>query len=82
SKPVPPEERKPVTAVQPAAVTERHGRKVVFVVKDGRLQQTPVAVGRKIGELLEVRGVQAGDQVVLNPSADLEHGSAVASAKK
>ncbi|HEX2530005.1 MAG TPA: efflux RND transporter periplasmic adaptor subunit [Burkholderiaceae bacterium] len=82
SKPVPPEERKPVTAVQPAAVTKRHGRKVVFVVKDGRLQQTPVAVGRKIGELLEVRGVQAGEQVVLNPPADLEHGSAVASAKK
>lgn len=82
SKTVPPEEKQPVTAVQPAAVTERDGRKVVFVVQENIARQTDVAVGRKIGELLEVRGIKPGDKVVLGPAEKLKNGSAVATAKK
>ena len=82
SQPVPPQEKKPVTAVQAAAVTERNGKKVVFVVNDGKAQQTPVTVGRKIGELLEVRGIKSGDKVVLNPGEKLRDGSSITLAKK
>lgn len=82
SKAVPADEKKAVTAVQPAAVTERDGKKVLFVIKDDKLQQTPITAGRKIGELLEVHGVKAGDKVVLNPDAKLKDGIQVTLAKK
>lgn len=82
SQPVPPQEKKPVTAVQASAVTERNGRKVVFVVNGGKARQTGVTVGGKIGELLEVKGIQAGDKVVLNPGENLRDGSPVTQAKK
>jgi HlyD family secretion protein len=85
SKPVPTEDKKPVTAVRPGAVTERNGRKVVFVVNDNRLRQIEVQVGRRIGELTEVRGMQpmkAGEQVVLDPDEKLEDGASVRPARK
>jgi len=82
SQPVPAQERQPVTAVQPSAVVERDGRAVVFVVRDGKARQTAVEAGRRIGELQEVRGVRAGEQVVLAPAAKLKDGSAVTPAKK
>ena len=82
SKIVPPEEKKPVTAVQPAAITERDHKKWIFVVKEDKAQQTEVSVGKKIGELVEIHGVKAGDKVVLNPTEKLKDGSKVVLAKK
>lgn len=82
SHPVPPQDEKPVTAVPGGAVVQRDGRKVVFAVKDDKARQTSVSTGRKIGELLEVGGIKAGDKVVLNPDDNLKDGSAVAPAKK
>mgnify|MGYP001550774401 CR=1 FL=1 len=82
SRAVPQNERKPVTAVQPAAITERDGKKVVFVVQDDKVRQIPVSVGKKIGELLEVQGIKAGDKVVLQPGDKLQDGGAVSLAKK
>ncbi|QDZ27291.1 efflux RND transporter periplasmic adaptor subunit [Noviherbaspirillum sp. UKPF54] len=82
SQPVPPQDRKPVTAVPAGAVVQRDGRKVVFVVKDDKARQAGVQVGRKIGELLEVSGIAAGDKVVLNPDDKLKDGGTVAPAKK
>lgn len=82
SRAVPQDERKPVTAVQPAAITERDGKKVVFVVQDDKVRQIPVSVGKKIGELLEVQGIKASDKVVLKPGDKLQDGSAVSLAKK
>ena len=82
SKIVPPEEKKPVTAVQPGAITERDHKKWIFVVKEDKAQQTEVSVGKKIGELVEIHGVKAGDKVVLNPTEKLKDGSKVVLAKK
>lgn len=82
SQPVPAAERKPVTAVQPGAVAAREGKQVVFVVADGKARQQPVAVGRKVGELVQVSGVKPGDKVVLAPEAKLKDGAAVAPARK
>lgn len=82
SKPVPPEDRKPLVAVQPAAVAERDGKKVVFVIRDGKAQQVPVTTGARIGELVAVQGVKPGDTLVLAPGDKLADGSKVTVAKK
>ena len=82
SKAVPAEDKKPVIAVQPAAIAERDGRKVAFVVKDDRIRAVPVTPGRKVGELVAVGGLRIGDKVVLNPSEKLADGAPVSVAKK
>ncbi|KQV85014.1 hemolysin secretion protein D [Massilia sp. Root351] len=82
SKPVPAEDKAPVTAVQPAAIATRGGKPVVFVVADGKARQVAVSSGRKVGELVEVKGVKPGDKLVSNPDARLQDGQAVSVAKK
>lgn len=82
-KETPEAERTARTVVQPAAVVERDGAGVVFVVKDGKAAQVAVKSGMKIGELVEVvGGVAVGDKVVVRPSEKLRDGSAVAIASK
>lgn len=81
-KEMPENERTARTVVQPAAVVERDGASVVFVVKDGKVAQVAVKSGMKIGELVEVTGVTAGDKVVVRPPEKLRDGSAVAIASK
>lgn len=82
SKPVPPEDNKAQTAVQPSAVVERDGKPVVFVVADGKATQVPVTRGAKIGELVAVQGVKPGDVVVLAPADKLSDGAKVTVTKK
>ncbi len=82
SKPVPDSDRKPVVAVQPAALVKRDGKNIAFVVKDDKLKQVTVTTGRKVGELMEVNGLAAGDKVVLAPSEKLVDGALVTVAKK
>jgi len=82
SKPVPPEDSKPQTAVQPSAVVERDGKPVVFLIADGKARQVPVTRGAKIGELVAVQGVKAGDTVVLAPGDKLADGAKVTVTKK
>ena len=81
-KVVPADERKPVTAVQPAAVIERNGRKLVFVVTDNKVQALEVTTAGKVGELVQVSGVKPGDRVVLNPGEKLKDGATVSLLKK
>ena len=81
-KDVPEAERSARTVVQPAAIAERGGASVLFVVRDGRAAQVAVKKGMAIGELVEVGGVAAGDKVVLRPPEKLRDGMAVAVAAK
>jgi RND family efflux transporter MFP subunit len=79
-----PEERKPVTAVRPEAVVKRDGKNVVFTLDDkaGTVKSVPVGDAPKLGDLVQVSGVKAGDKVVLNPPERLADGAAVSIAKK
>src|SRR5258706_1138762 len=81
-RPVAAEEKQPVAAVQPKAIVEREGRKIAFVVKEDRARSTEVTIGRKLGDLVEVRGLKAGDRVVLSPGEKIRDGAAVSVAKK
>lgn len=82
-KETPEDERTARMVVQPAAVVERDGADVVFVVKDGKVVRVAVKSGMKIGELVEIIGkVAVGDKVVVRPSEKLRDGAAVATASK
>lgn len=76
-------ERAPRTVVTPAALADRNGHKVVYVVREGRAVQTPVQTGIAFGEMLEVKqGLKPGDKVVLKPTEKLRDGAAVAAPAK
>jgi RND family efflux transporter MFP subunit len=82
SKPVPPQDNTPLPAVQPSAVVERDGKPVVFVIDNGKVRQTAVTRGAKIGELQTVQGIKPGATVVLAPADKLTDGASVTLAKK
>ena len=83
SKETPEAERAPRTVVSLAALVERDGRKVVFVVREGKAVQVALQTGAAYGEALEVKqGLKPGDKVVLKPSEKLRDGTAVSVAAK
>jgi RND family efflux transporter MFP subunit len=82
SRDLKPEERKSVTAVQPAVVAKREGKDVVFLIEKDTARLAPVTVAAKIGDLVQVSGVKPGDKVVLSPSEKLKDGAAVSIIKK
>ena len=82
-RPVTRAEERPKIAVTPAALAERDGRKLLFVIKDGKVKGIPVTVGARIGDLVEVTsGVKAGETVVVRPLEKLRDGMKVKLAEK
>jgi HlyD family secretion protein len=78
-----PEERKPVTAVQPTAIAKRDGKDVLFVIGEKNIvKQIPVSATNKVGDLIQVDGVKPGDKVVLNAPEKLKDGSVIELIKK
>ena len=69
--------------VPPAAVVQREGRSVVFVVADGKVQQRAVTPAAKDvgGMKLLPQAVNAGERVVLSPPASLRDGAGVKTAE-
>ncbi|MEZ2353004.1 efflux RND transporter periplasmic adaptor subunit [Caballeronia sp. RCC_10] len=82
SKPVPPEDKKAVVAVQPTAVVTRGGKQVVYIVDHDKAREVPVTTGERVGDLLAVSGVKPGDTLVLAPGDKLENGASITVAKK
>lgn len=61
--------------VNPGALVDRNGRKVAYLIRQERVVETPVRVGGMIGGVVEItEGLNSGDQVVLNPTAELKDG--------
>ncbi|BBA69688.1 efflux RND transporter periplasmic adaptor subunit [Geobacter sulfurreducens] len=82
-RPVAAGEEKPKTAVNPAAVTDRDGRKVLFVLKGDRVAAVPVTLGARQGDMVEiVSGAKAGDRIVVKPLDKLKDGTRVKTAEK
>lgn len=62
------DELKPRTTLNPDAIRDRNGKKTVFLVRENRVMETPVILGEKLGDMVEVlSGVKAGDRVVFKP---------------
>ena len=69
---------KPSAMAPAAALVQRDGKDVVFVVADDKVAQTSVTLGRKLGEDREVTaGLVGGETVVLDPPESLKDGSPV-----
>ena len=74
---------RPRTAVNGDSLLTRNGTSAVFLIRDGRLVETPVTIGEKIGDMVEVRsGVKAGDRIVRKPADNLKTGTRVSVSEK
>jgi hypothetical protein len=68
----------PKRIVPGAAVVERSGAKVVFVIDQGKVRMTGVKVGSEAAGGYElIDGPPPGTKVVSNPPADLEDGQKI-----
>lgn len=77
-------DRRPVMALNPKAVVERDGRRVVLRIgADERLEAVPVTVGRTLGDVVEIAPgtLKPGERVVLAPADTLAAGTRVTVAK-
>jgi RND family efflux transporter MFP subunit len=78
SRPVKLEEQKPLMVINPHALVNRKSKNVAYVVKDNRVVETPVTVGKRLGDMLEVLGgVKAGDRVVIVTPEKLRDGTRI-----
>jgi RND family efflux transporter MFP subunit len=69
----------PAIAVPQSAVRDDGGQKIVFLVKDDRLERRAVKVGANRGSDAEIlAGLAAGDTVVVSGPADLHDGETIA----
>jgi RND family efflux transporter MFP subunit len=72
---------KPGVLAPAAAVVQRDGQDIAFVVVDGKVQQHTLRVGRTLGDDREVlAGLSGGDTVVVDPPEALHDGAAVKTA--
>src|SRR5580658_5667526 len=68
----------PAVLIPQTAVREDQGKKIVFLVKDDRLERRAVTVGSTRGTDAEIlAGLEAGDTVVVKGPATLRDGQAV-----
>lgn len=80
-------DQKPLLAINPKAVIEREGKKLVFRIKDDGVEAIAVTLGRKIGDNMEVTGdaksdLKSGDKLVLSPSEKIKAGTKILVASK
>jgi RND family efflux transporter MFP subunit len=74
---------RPRTAVSNDSLLTRNRTSAVFLIRDGRLVETPVTIGEKIGDMVEVRsGVKAGDRIVRKPADNLKTGARIRVSEK
>jgi len=60
------------------AVREENGKKIVFNVKEGRLERRAVTIGGTRGsDAVILAGISAGDTVIVKGPANLHDGEAV-----
>jgi RND family efflux transporter MFP subunit len=75
-------DQQPRIAVNPSAIVQSGGREGVYLVKGDAVVFTPVTRGGKLGDLVEVSGVNSGDKIALRPLEKLKNGAKVVTADK
>jgi RND family efflux transporter MFP subunit len=82
-RPVAESEQKPKTAVNHSAVRSLDGKQMVYLLRGEQVVATPVTLGARIGDQVEVlSGVKAGDKVALKPLEKLKDGTKIKTAEK
>jgi RND family efflux transporter MFP subunit len=82
-KEMPDSQRTARTVVQPAAIVQRNGQSVIFVIKEGKAVETTVETGERIGDMIEVlKGPKAGEKVILRPGDRLSNGDNIKAPSK
>ena len=82
-KEMPEGQRTARAVVHPAAIVQRGGKNVVFVIKDGKAAETSIETGEKIGDMIEVvKGPHPGDKVILRAGDGLDNGDNIKTAAK
>jgi RND family efflux transporter MFP subunit len=82
SQPVPETESAPLIAIPAGAVVTREARTVVYVVREGSAVEVPVQVGARVGDLVQVSGVTAGEKIVVKPLERMRDRARVTTAAK
>ncbi len=78
SQPLGAEEAKPRLMVPAAAILTQNGKSFAWRIEAGRVRQTPVSLGEKAGELVEIKeGLKEGNRIVLKPPPGLADGDRV-----
>ncbi len=78
SQEVTPAQQQPLLAVNPDAIVERDGKRVVFVIRNGKAVLVPVTPGQKIGDVTAIGGaVTSGEKAVAHPPETLQSGALV-----
>lgn len=68
----------PVLTLPISALATRDSRSVVLLVRNGTIQETPVATGAVLGDrIIITEGVVQGDQVVARPDPSLTSGTTI-----
>jgi RND family efflux transporter MFP subunit len=68
----------PVLTIPLTAVATRQDRKIVLLVRNGIVSETPVTLGEVLSDRIVVReGLTAGDQVVLRPDPSIATGTRI-----
>lgn len=72
------DEVKPRTTLLESAILAHDGNNSVFLIKGNRAIKTPITVGTRFGDMVEIlSGVKAGDKVVLQPLEKIKDGSRI-----
>jgi RND family efflux transporter MFP subunit len=82
SRPATAQDQQAKTVVNPAAIIRANGRDAVYLLDNGHVRITPVTVGPRFGDLVEVSGVKTGDKVALRPLDKLKDGRKISVAEK
>jgi RND family efflux transporter MFP subunit len=79
TRPASADDQKPVIAINPKAITERDGKKLVFRITGDTVEAVPVTPGRAIGDVVELTNptLKSGERLVLNPPPALQAGAKV-----
>ncbi len=78
SRAILPEEAAPRRTVPADAITGGNGGKFIFAVEENRAKKVQVTTGGKIGDAVEVSGVEPGTRIILSPPKGLDDGSKIA----
>jgi RND family efflux transporter MFP subunit len=77
------DEKAPFRAAPAAAVTLRNGKQIVFLIEADHVREVAVEIGRRFGEMVELRdGPAAGSRIATAPLDPLKNGTRVSIPKQ